>query len=62
MERQGTRRDKRRKKNKGASVSSKMNRRMWREEKEFMRDMDIFHLVPNLGTSYENTCIHISLV
>ena len=30
-----------------------MNRRMWREEKEFVRDIEIFNLVFNLGTSYK---------
>lgn len=62
LEKQGTRRDKRREKSKGDSVSSKMNRRMWREGKEFVRDNEIFNLVSNLGTSCKNVCIHISFI
>lgn len=58
----GARRDKRRKKKKVDSVSSKMNRRTWGNRKEFMRDIEISDLVSNLGTSYKNVCIHVFLI
>lgn len=59
---QGTRKDKRRKRNKGDSVSPKMNRRTWGNRKEFMRDVEISDLVSNLGTSSKNVCIHKFLI
>lgn len=38
------------------------NRRMWREGKKFMRVTEFFKLFSNLGTSFKNICIHISLM